>query len=211
AQILARVPGSRLGEDLVTEHSVGDRAALDAVLAQAVAAASSWAELGGDGRAAVLERAAEVLESRRAQLCEVMAAEAGKTLDQSDPEVSESSDFARWYARRARELDAEPGARFTPARLTVVTPPWNFPVAIPAGSTLAALAAGSAVVIKPAREAARCGSLMVEALWDAGVPREVLHLVRLEERELGQHLLADPRVDRVILTGAFETAELFRS
>ena len=211
AQILARVPGSRLGEDLVTEHSVGDRAALDAVLAQAVAAASSWAELGGDGRAAVLERAAEVLESRRAQLCEVMAAEAGKTLDQSDPEVSEAIDFARWYARLARELDAEPGARFTPARLTVVTPPWNFPVAIPAGSTLAALAAGSAVVIKPAREAARCGSLMVEALWDAGVPREVLHLVRLEERELGQHLLADPRVDRVILTGAFETAELFRS
>ena len=211
AQILARVPSSRLGLELVEAHSVADHDDLESVLSSAVAAAPAWAELGGEGRAAVLERAAEVLESRRAELCEVMASEAGKTLDQADPEVSEAVDFARWYARLARELDCEPGATFSPARLTVVTPPWNFPVAIPAGSTLAALAAGSAVVVKPAREAARCGSLMVEALWDAGVPREVLQLVHLEEQKLGRELLTDPRVDRVILTGAFETAELFRS
>ena len=61
-----------------------------------------------------------------------------------------------------------------PSKLTVVTPPWNFPVAIPAGSMLAALAAGSAVVIKPAKQARRSGAVMVEALWEAGVPRDVL-------------------------------------
>ncbi|MCU1425990.1 MAG: aldehyde dehydrogenase family protein, partial [Microbacteriaceae bacterium] len=98
-----------------------------------------------------------------------------------------------------------------PARLTVVTPPWNFPVAIPAGSTLAALAAGSSVVIKPAPQASRCGAVMVEALWEAGVPREVLRLVQLSENDLGQRLIAHPAVDRVILTGGYETAELFRS
>jgi len=211
AALLARVPSSRLGTELVAAHRVREARELDVVLTAAVEAAPAWAGLGGDGRARVLERAAEVLESRRAELCEVMASEAGKTLDQADPEVSEAVDFARWYAQLARRLDAEPGARFTPARVTVVTPPWNFPIAIPAGSTLAALAAGSAVVVKPAREAARCGALMVETLWDAGVPREVLHLVNLEERSLGSTLLSDPRVDRVILTGAFETAELFRS
>ena len=211
AQVLARARTSRLGADLVAAHTVTDADALDRELTTAVGAAPHWAALGGEGRATVLERAAAVLEERRGALCEVMASEAGKTLDQADPEVSEAIDFARWYARLARGLDHVPGARFTPARLTVVTPPWNFPVAIPAGSTLAALAAGSAVVIKPAQEAARCGSVMVEALWDAGVPREALRLVHLSEHELGERLVADPRVERVILTGSFETARLFRS
>src|SRR5690606_21656395 len=69
----------------------------------------------------------------------------------------------------------------------------------------------SAVVIKPAPQAARCGSVMVEALWEAGVPREVLRLVHVEESDLGQRLVSDPRVDRLILTGGYETAELFRT
>ncbi|MSS00473.1 aldehyde dehydrogenase family protein, partial [Arthrobacter sp. BL-252-APC-1A] len=167
--------------------------------------------LGGAGRAEILHRAGDVLESRRAELLEVMAAEAAKTLDQGDPEVSEAIDFARYYAERARELDAVDGARFHPARLTLVTPPWNFPVAIPAGSTLAALAAGSAVILKPAGPAARCGALLAEALWEAGVPRDVLRFVQLGESELGRELISHPAVDRVILTGAYETAELFRS
>src|SRR5690606_1705907 len=135
----------------------------------------------------------------------------GKTIDQADPEVSEAADFANHYAAQAEELDRIDGARYVPVRLTVVTPPWNFPVAIPAGSTLAALAAGSAVVIKPAPQARRCGAVMVDALWAAGVPREVLHLVQLEESELGRRLVSDPRVGRVVLTGSYETAELFRS
>ena len=99
-----------------------------------------------------------------------MASETGKTIDQGDPEVSEAVDFAHYYAEAARKLDDVDGATFVPAKLTVVTPPWNFPVAIPAGSTLAALAAGSAVVIKPAKQARRSGAVMIEALWEAGVP-----------------------------------------
>ncbi|WP_415857410.1 aldehyde dehydrogenase family protein, partial [Sinomonas sp. G460-2] len=154
-------------------------------------------------------------ERRRADLLEVMASECGKTLDQGDPEVSEAIDFAHYYATLARELDAVDGARFVPSRLTVVTPPWNFPVAIPAGSTLAALAAGSAVVIKPAKQARRSGAVMVAAIWDAldaaGIPRDVLQYVQLEERALGQRLVAHADVDRVILTGGYETAQLFRS
>ncbi len=140
-----------------------------------------------------------------------MAAECGKTIDQGDPEVSEAIDFARYYALLAEQLDEIDGATARPVGLTVVTPPWNFPVAIPAGSVLGALAAGSAVIIKPATQARRSGSLMVAALWAAGVPRDALRLVHLDEGELGQRLLGDPRVGRVILTGAFETAERFRS
>jgi RHH-type proline utilization regulon transcriptional repressor/proline dehydrogenase/delta 1-pyrroline-5-carboxylate dehydrogenase len=140
-----------------------------------------------------------------------MASETGKTIDQGDPEVSEAVDFAHYYAESARKLDDVDGATFVPAKLTVVTPPWNFPVAIPAGSTLAALAAGSAVVIKPAKQARRSGAVMIEALWEAGVPKDVLTMVQLGERELGQQLISHPAVDRVILTGGYETAELFRS
>ncbi|WP_146360491.1 bifunctional proline dehydrogenase/L-glutamate gamma-semialdehyde dehydrogenase [Arthrobacter yangruifuii] len=209
--ILARVPGSDLGKAAVAAAAVNTEAELDAVITTAVTTAKAWGALSGGERAEVLHRAGEVLEARRAELMEVMAAETGKTLDQSDPEVSEAIDFAHYYAELARELDTVEGARFVPSRLTVVTPPWNFPVAIPAGSTLAALAAGSAVVIKPARQSARCGAVMVEALWEAGVPRDVLQLVQLGEQELGRQLISNPAVDRVILTGGYETAELFRS
>jgi RHH-type proline utilization regulon transcriptional repressor/proline dehydrogenase/delta 1-pyrroline-5-carboxylate dehydrogenase len=162
----------------------------------------------------VLRQAAAELERRRADLVEVMAAECGKTVDQADPEVSEAIDFAAYYADRAEELDRPEllgGARPVPVGLTVVTPPWNFPVAIPAGSTLAALAAGSPVVVKPAPQAQRCGSVMVEALWQAGVPRDALQLAHCAEGEVGRRLVAHPAVARLILTGAYETAELFRS
>jgi RHH-type proline utilization regulon transcriptional repressor/proline dehydrogenase/delta 1-pyrroline-5-carboxylate dehydrogenase len=211
SEILARIPGSTLGMDLVNATTVTDLGELNAIVDTAVEHGKAWGAMTGAERAAVLHRAGEVLESRRAELLEVMAAETGKTLDQGDPEVSEAIDFAHYYAERAKDLETVDGATFVPAKLTVVTPPWNFPVAIPAGSTLSALAAGSAVVIKPASQAQRSGSVMVQALWDAGVPREVLALVQLSENELGRALVAHPSVDRVILTGGYETAELFRS
>src|SRR5690606_16884725 len=137
--------------------------------------------------------------------------EAGKVIEQGDPEVSEAIDFAHYYAESAKRLADVDGAEMHAVGLTVVTPPWNFPVAIPAGSTLSALAAGSPVIIKPARQARRCGAVMIEALWEAGVPRDVLQYVQLDGRELGQKLISDPAVERVILTGGYETAELFSS
>jgi RHH-type proline utilization regulon transcriptional repressor/proline dehydrogenase/delta 1-pyrroline-5-carboxylate dehydrogenase len=208
--ITERVATTTAGADLVAEHTVVDAGVLDGVIAKAVAAGTTWAALTGAERAAVLRRAAGTLEAARAELLEVMAAECGKTLDQGDPEVSEATDFANYYALLAEQLDAVDGAQHRAVGLTVVTPPWNFPVAIPAGSVLSALAAGSPVVVKPATQAQRSGSVMVQALWDAGVPRDVLQLVHLEENDLGRRLVADPRVGRLILTGAFETASLFR-
>ncbi len=210
-EILQRVPDSRLGMDLVAAAAVDDAELLEQHLSGAVAAAGEWGSRSGADRAPVLRAAAVELERRRAALIEVMAAECGKTLDQADPEVSEAVDFANYYATLAEGLDAVDGAVQRPVRLTVVTPPWNFPVAIPTGSTLAPLAAGSSVIIKPAPQARRCVAVMVDALHAAGVPRDVLRLVDVDEGPLGRALVSDPRVDRLILTGAFETAELFRS
>ena len=208
--ILDRAAASSLGRDLVERSTVTAADVLETRIAAAVRAGAAWGALSGADRASVLRRAAVGLAAARGRLVEVMASECGKTLDEGDPEVSEAIDFANYYASLASALDSVDGAAASPVALTVVTPPWNFPVAIPAGSVLAALAAGSAVIIKPAPQAARCGAVLVDALLSAGVPAEALQLVNVSEGELGQRLVADPRVGRLILTGAFDTAALFR-
>ena len=210
-QILSKMQSSPLGKDLVSAHTINSAAELDEAIAMGVDAAADWQALGAEQRAGILHQAGLLFEERRATMLEVLGSECGKTIDQGDVEVSEAIDFAHYYAELGRELETVDGAQFVPSRLTVVTPPWNFPMAIPAGSTLSALAAGSAVIIKPASQAARIGAVMVQALWDAGVPRDVLQLVFVGERELGTQLVSDERVDRLILTGGYETAQLFRS
>jgi RHH-type proline utilization regulon transcriptional repressor/proline dehydrogenase/delta 1-pyrroline-5-carboxylate dehydrogenase len=210
-RILSRVSESRLGIDGIVAARITDPAALERQIAEAVAAGTEWGQRRADTRATVLHAAGEALAAARADLIEVMASETGKTIAEGDVEVSEAVDFAHYYAERARELDRVEHARFVPSKLIVVTPPWNFPVAIPAGSVLSALASGAAVIIKPAPQARRSAAVLVEALWAGGVPRDVLRLVDIEEGELGRQLVSDPAVDRVILTGAWETAKLFRS
>lgn len=210
-RILERVPGSTLGIDTIKANRIETVDELEQLMTAVVARGTEWGRMSGDERAAVLHRAGFALAANRDRLIEVMAAETGKTIAEADPEISEAIDFAHYYAERARELDRVQGARFVPSKLTVVTPPWNFPVAIPAGGVLAALAAGSGVIIKPAKLSQRSGAIMVEALWEAGIPKDLLALVDLGSRELGTKLVSDPKVDRVILTGAYETAELFRS
>jgi RHH-type proline utilization regulon transcriptional repressor/proline dehydrogenase/delta 1-pyrroline-5-carboxylate dehydrogenase len=209
--IVARIESSELGDATLAESLITDEGALEDIVARVHEAAASWGALPAADRSDVLLAAARELEARRGELIEVAASETGKVFAEADVEVSEAVDFANYYAATARELDSVSGAVFEPARLTVVTPPWNFPVAIPAGGVLAALAAGSGVVFKPAPQARRCAAVIAEALWDAGVPRDVLALVDVEEGALGKQLVSHPAVDRVILTGSYETAALFRS
>ena len=210
-RVLEQSADSTLGSAAIAAAQVADEATLRQRITDAVRAGAAWGATPAAERARVLHDAGDVLAAFRGRLVEVMASETGKTIAEGDVEVSEAIDFAHYYAERALELDSIPDATYRPSRLTVVTPPWNFPVAIPAGSVLAALAAGSAVIIKPARQARRSGAVMVEALWEAGIPRELLSLVAIEEGDLGRQLVSHPSVDRVILTGAYETAQLFRS
>ncbi|QHC60875.1 bifunctional proline dehydrogenase/L-glutamate gamma-semialdehyde dehydrogenase [Rathayibacter sp. VKM Ac-2760] len=209
--ITDRIAGSTIGARAADRARITDAAELQELLRRVARRAERWGERLGYDRAAILDRAGLALAANRDRLIEVMAAETGKTVAEADPEVSEAIDFAHYYATRARELDAVGGATFVPERVTVVAPPWNFPVAIPAGSILAALAAGSGVVVKPAPQARRSAAVLVEALWDAGIPQDLVALVDLDEESLGRALITDPLVDRVLLTGSYETAKLFRS
>lgn len=195
-----------------TSLHLGSTGAVDEVVATARGAHAAWSARPAAERADLLRKAAREIDSRREELLAVMAGEAGKTVAEADPEISEAVDFARYYADRALELEDGPmtdGAGFTPFALTLVTPPWNFPVAIPIGGVLAGLAAGSAVIIKPAPQTPVCVEATVAALHDAGIPRDVLQVVRTDEDEVGQHLVAHADVDAVVLTGASETARLF--
>ncbi|AYG03692.1 proline dehydrogenase family protein [Gryllotalpicola protaetiae] len=211
-RILARVPGSDLGIAAVIAARVSDERRLDQLIAAVRAAGVRWAQAPGSERADVLDFAGLAIAANRDQLIEIMVAETGKTFAEADVEVTEAADFAHYYAALARELDTVQGARFEPSALTVVTPPWNFPVSIPAGGVLSALAAGSGVIVKPAPQAKRCAAVLVDVLHRAGIPRDALALVDVdEEAEVSRQLITDDRVDRVILTGSFETAQLFRS
>jgi len=212
--ILARIAepaASDLGLATVRAARIDDERMLQHTVARVRDAASAWGSRPAAERSEILLRAAAALAARRADLIEIAGIETGKVLSEADVEVSEAVDFAKYYAATCRELDGIAGAAFEPARVTVVTPPWNFPLAIPAGGVLAALAAGSGVVFKPAHQVRRCAAVIAEALWQAGVPRDVLALVDVSERDLGQQLISHPDVDRVILTGSWDTAALFRS
>ncbi|MEZ4659374.1 MAG: aldehyde dehydrogenase family protein [Caldilineaceae bacterium] len=93
----------------------------------------------------------------------------------------------------------------------LVTPPWNFPIAIPAGGLLAALMAGNTVLLKPAPETVLVAWELVQAFWDAGIPHDVLQFTPTTDDEVGRALVTDDRVDAVILTGGYETsAPLFK-
>jgi len=210
-RLLARVASSIVGDDTIAAARIDDEASLDETVERVRAAAVEWGRTPAADRSAVLLAASRALEARRADLIEVAASETGKVLAEADVEVSEAIDFAAYYAATARELDRVSGAVFVPAAVTVVAPPWNFPLAIPAGGVLAALATGSGVVFKPAPQARRCAAVVAEALWEVGVPRELLALVDIDEGDLGRRLITHPAVDRVILTGSWETAAMFRS
>ena len=138
-----------------------------------------------------------------------MIVDGAKTVTEADPEVSEAVDFARYYARALGAGDIVDGCRLDPLGVVVVAPPWNFPLSIPAGGVLAALAAGNAVLLKPALEAVLVGWHLVQSLWSAGIPRDILQFVPCPDDEVGRGLISDPRVDAVILTGSVETARRF--
>ena len=174
--------------------------------------ASVWRDRSGEERRRVLHAVASVMAAERAATIATMAHDAGRTVREADAEVSEAIDFARYYGDAAAELDqiaVARGLRFTPCGVVVVASPWNFPYSIPAGGVLAALAAGNAVILKPAPEAVLTASVLADQCLRAGVPPEVLQFVPTADDDVGRSLITHDDVDAVILTGALATAQLF--
>ncbi len=175
-----------------------------ATVAAAIAAARLWDAPAGE-RARILDQAARAYEDHFGPFFATIAQEAGKTLPDCVAELREAVDFLRYYAEQAVALpDALP--------LGVVTAisPWNFPLAIFTGQVAAALAAGNAVLAKPAEQTPLTAALAVRLLHRAGVPRSALQLLPGDGPVVGRALTADSRIDGVLFTGSTETAQAIR-
>src|ERR1700731_1715920 len=187
---------------------------------EAVAAARegfvSWSRTDAETRARILERAADMLEERRAHFIALLQREGGKTLDDALSEVREATDFCRYYAAQGRRLFGEgermPGPtgesnvlRLRGRGVFIAISPWNFPLAIFTGQITAALMAGNTVVAKPAEQTPLIAAEAIGLLHQAGVPLSALHLVP-GDGKIGAALSAHPDIAGVVFTGSTEVA-----
>lgn len=172
-------------------------------------ARESWSNVTVEDRVRLGGEIAHALRQRRGRLISAMVADGGKVVSEADVEVCEAIDFVEFYRRSLKDLAAIDHLNWEPLGTVLVTPPWNFPCAIPLGGVVAALLGGNTVIFKPARETVLVAWELMQALWDAGVPKEVVQFLPCHDDPMGSQLVKDNRVSAVILTGASETARHF--
>ncbi len=191
--------------------------AVEQALSAAAAAAVSWNNQGAAQRADCLRRTADLFEAHSVALLARVVREGGRSVPDALDEVREAVDFCRYYAWRAEAEFQHPQVLPGPSGehnelqlqgrgVFVCISPWNFPLAIFTGQVAAALAAGNAVLAKPARQTPLTAALVVSLMHQAGVPVEVLHLLPGSGRAIGRQLCADLRLAGVAFTGSTETA-----
>ncbi|MEO1527467.1 MAG: bifunctional proline dehydrogenase/L-glutamate gamma-semialdehyde dehydrogenase [Planctomycetota bacterium] len=184
-----------------------DDRGVEAAIACAAEDPSGWRGLSWDDRYDMFRRAAQIMRERRADLIGAMMLDGGKLITEADPELSEAIDFTEFYSLTARPLLDRPGVTLNPRGAVAVISPWNFPLAIPCGGIVSALAAGNTVILKPASDTVLPAYEMVRCFWDAGVPKTALQFVPCSGGGAGQRLVSDKRIECVVLTGGTETAK----
>ncbi len=180
----------------------------DVLRAVEVAAADldGWRKLTAAVRSEILGKVAQELRVARGDLMGAALADGGKTLPESDPEVSEAIDFLEFYRDNARWWGELPLLKARGKGVVVVVSPWNFPIAIPCGGVAAALAAGNTVILKPASDTVLVAWEFCKCFWRAGVSKNALQFVPCAGGKEGRKLINHPAVSSVILTGGTETA-----
>ncbi|WP_321396621.1 bifunctional proline dehydrogenase/L-glutamate gamma-semialdehyde dehydrogenase PutA [Emcibacter sp.] len=205
-------------QEVVGEVGTPTTEDMDKALSLAMTAHKEWDQRGGAVRAEMLEKAADLMEQNMGRLMGLIALEAGRTVVDGLSEVREAVDFCRYYALQARENFAEPKTLPGPTGelnqlslhgrgVFVCISPWNFPLAIFTGQVAAALAAGNAVIAKPAEQTPLIAAEAVKILHQAGVPGNVLNLMPGDGVTVGAKLVEDERIAGVAFTGSTETAK----
>jgi RHH-type proline utilization regulon transcriptional repressor/proline dehydrogenase/delta 1-pyrroline-5-carboxylate dehydrogenase len=184
----------------------------EAAVTAAQSAFPGWRTKPADDRARILERAADLMESRRFELNSLLILEAGKPWLEADGDTSEAIDFCRFYAVEMRKLakpavtQPVPGERcvqtWTPRGVGVAIAPWNFPLAILTGLVVAPLVAGNCVIMKPAEQTSIIGAVLMEILTEAGIPAGVLNFLPGYGEDIGAHLTGHKNVDFIAFTGS---------
>ena len=206
------------GKTVVGTVRFADGDLVECAVSAAARAGRYWGVSPVEHRADALERAADLMEEQRGRIVWLLAREAGKTLVDAIAELREAVDFCRYYASQARrhfaKAQAMPGPsgeenlyRLRGRGVFVCISPWNFPLAIFTGQIAAALAAGNAVVAKPAEATNLIAHLTVHLFHEAGIPGDVLQLVLGRGRDIGATLVGHPAVAGVAFTGSTATAQ----
>ncbi|NEO26979.1 MAG: aldehyde dehydrogenase family protein, partial [Kamptonema sp. SIO4C4] len=177
----------------------------------AKAAFPQWSKTPVRERAGILRKAAEIMESRRHELTAWVSLEVGKVLPQADAEVSEAIDFCRYYADEMERLDqgytydlaGETNRyHYQPRGVAVVISPWNFPIAISTGMTVAALVTGNCTILKPAEQSSIIAAKVAEILVEAGIPNGVLAFLPAAGETVGDYLVKHKDTHLIAFTGS---------
>ncbi|WP_194947960.1 aldehyde dehydrogenase family protein [Actinomyces trachealis] len=208
--------GSNRGVAAVAANQVELAApgAVDKLLGRLARSAPFWRVRPAQERAAILEQAAELIESRRAELLEVAVAETGMVLSWAEREVTRAVAMCRHQAQLARGLDqaaCTPSSQLQALALTAIATSRHAPLSVPAAEVAGVLAAGGAAVLKPSPVAGRCAAELLRIFHDAGVPKEVLALAAVDDASPSRAVLTNRHVDSVLLAGSASTAKLLRS
>ncbi|KAA6339286.1 Bifunctional protein PutA [termite gut metagenome] len=197
---------SRNDEVCVCEANLATQAQVEEIIAIAEKAPSGWRKTSLEERNRILHRTADLFSERRGNFIGCMAAITGKTFQEGDVEVSEGTDFCRFYPISLKVFEDLKSVSYRPKGVILVIPPWNFPFAIPVGGVVAGLAGGNSVILKPATVAFPVAWLFAQAFWDAGVPKDALQVVCPADRNSLTYLSAHPSIRHTILTGGTDTA-----
>ena len=179
---------------------------VDRAAACAVADEDGWRTMTPQARFERLGTVADEFRKARGDLIGAALADGGKTISESDPEVSEAVDFVEFYRANAKWWYEQPALRARPKGVVVVVSPWNFPIAIPSGGVAAALAAGNCVILKPASDSVLPAWELCQCFWRGGVSRKTLQFLPCAGNRAGRQLVNHAGVNAVILTGGTETA-----
>ncbi len=184
----------------------------DEAIAEAKAAYPAWSRADPGARAAILDRAAELICDERFEIAALEVFEVGKTWAEADADVAEAIDFCRFYAAEMRRIASTvypvPGELnihlYTARGIAVIIAPWNFPLAILCGMTAAALVAGNCAIMKPSEQSAVLGARLARVFREAGAPPGALQLLSGSGSVVGAYLVEHPDAALIAFTGSRE-------
>src|SRR5258707_529233 len=198
--------------EVVGVHQRAGEEHVEGAMQAAQAAFVSWSKVRAEDRAALLFAAAGLIRERSFEFCACLTLEVGKNWAEADADVGETIDFLEFYGREALRLDQAttpiqyPGERnelrYIPLGVGAVIPPWNFPFAIMAGMTAAAIVTGNTVVLKPSVDAPTIAAQFFALLEEAGLPAGVVNLCQGEGPGFGSAVVAHPQTRFIAFTGS---------
>jgi RHH-type transcriptional regulator, proline utilization regulon repressor / proline dehydrogenase / delta 1-pyrroline-5-carboxylate dehydrogenase len=198
-------PNQYEGKICVAKYALGTEEDARRAISTAKSDPDGWRTLSVRERHAILSGVAMELRKSRGTLIGAAAADTGKVFTEADVEVSEAIDFAEFYPYSVTEYDRIETIQLTGKGVGLVISPWNFPIAIPCGGIVTALAAGNTVIFKPASDSVLTAWELCKCFWRAGVSKNSLQFIPCSGASVGPVLTASTDIDYIILTGGTDT------